>query len=115
MWYCLLEMEVSTIGKISIEKIIFNNDTKEVLNKMAKRSGIEVTYYDGYIVMFDKANIHAITPHRILFSKNGYHLLVLHYDEYHEDDDLFFVDGEKHTLLTVKKYIRNYFINLNHK
>lgn len=89
----------------------FNNSTKEELNKMAKHSGINVTYYDGYIVMFDKVNIHAITPHMLVFSKNGDNLIVLHYDEYHEDDDLFFVDGERHTLNTIKKYIRNYFKN----
>ena len=89
--------------------MIFNDDTKEELNKMAKHNGINVTYYDAYIVMFDKVNIHAITPHRLVFNKNGYYLLVLHYDEYHEDDDLFLADGEKHTLLTIKKYIRNYF------
>ena len=89
----------------------FNNYTKEELNKMAKHSGINVTYYDGYIVVFDKVNIHAITPHKLVFSKNGDYLTVLHYDEYHEDDDLFFIDGEKYTLLTIKKYIRNYFKN----
>ncbi|HHU54966.1 MAG TPA: hypothetical protein GXZ63_04020 [Mollicutes bacterium] len=92
--------------------MIFNEDTKEALNnKMAKHNGIKIDYYDGYIVMFDNVSVHAITPHRLVFSKNGYNLLVLHYDEYHEDNDLFFVDGEKYTLLTMKKYIRNYFKN----
>ena len=49
----------------------------------------------------------------VFFSMNitGYYLTVLHYDEYHEDDDLFFIDGEKYTLLTIKKNIRNYFKN----
>lgn len=91
--------------------MIFNEDTKEELNKMAKHSGINVTYNDGYIIMFDKVNIHAITPHRLIFSKNGDNLIVLYYDEYYEDDDLFFVDGKKYTLLIIKKYIRNYFKN----
>ena len=91
--------------------MIFNNDTKEELNKMAKHNGINVIYYDGYILKFDKVNVHAITPHMLVFSKNGDNLIVLYYDEYHEDDDLFFVDGERHTLLKIKKYIRNYFKN----
>ena len=99
------------ISKVSVERMIFNEDTKEELNKMAKHSGINVTYYDGYILEFDKVNVHAITPHKLVFSKNGDYLTVLHYDEYHEDDDLFFVGGERHTLLTIKKYIRNYFKN----
>ena len=113
MRYCLLELEVNNIGKFKIERMVFNNDTKEVLNKMAKRSGIKVEYYDGFIVMFGKVNVHAITPHRIVFSKNDVYLLVLYYDEYHEDDDVFYVDGERHTLLTVKRYVRNYFMNIN--
>ena len=82
--------------------MIFNNDTKEELNKMAKHNGINVIYYDGYILKFDKVNVHAITPHMLVFSKNGNNLIVLHYDEYH-DDDLFFVDGKKYTLNTIKK------------
>ena len=49
MRYCLLEMEVNDIGKFKIERMVFNNDVKEVLNKMAKRSGIKVEYYDGFI------------------------------------------------------------------
>ena len=78
---------------------------------MVKHNGINVIYYDGFILKFDKVNVHAITLHMLVFSKNGNNLIVLHYDEYHEDDDLFFVDGNKYTLLTIKKYIRNYFKN----
>ena len=96
---------------IKLEQINFDKDTKEELNKFAKTYKMKVTYYYGYIVEFKKANVYAISPHKIIFSKYGYNLLVLHYDEYHEDDDLFFADGEKHTLLTIKKYIRNYFKN----
>lgn len=113
MRYCLLELEVNDIGKFSIERMVFNNDVKEILNKMAKRSGIKVEYYNGFIIMFDKVNVHALTPHRIVFSKNGYYLLLLFYDNCHEYDDVFYVDGERHTLLTIKRYVRNYFMNIN--
>lgn len=95
---------------ILVEKLLFDNEVKESLNKTFKSSGIKITYYDGYIVKFDKSNIHSITPHRIVFSKNGDNLLVLYYDEYHEDYDLFFIDGQKYTLFDAKKYIRSYFI-----
>lgn len=91
--------------------MIFNNGTKEEINKMAKHNGINVIYYDGYILKFDKVNVHVITPHMLMFSKNGNNLIVLHYNEYHKDDDLFLVDGERYTLLKIKKYIRNYFKN----
>ena len=59
MRYCFLEMEVNDIGKFKIERMVFNNDVKEALNKMAKRSGIKVEYYNGFIIMFDKVNVHA--------------------------------------------------------
>jgi len=36
---------------------------------------------------------------------------VLHYDLYHENDNLFIVDGKGYTLYEIKKYIRNYFKN----
>ena len=42
---------------------------------------------------------------------NDENLLVLYYDEYHEDMDLFFINGQKYTLFDAKKYIRSYFIN----
>ena len=67
----------------------FNNITKEELNKMAKHCGINITYYDGYILEFNKVNVHAITPHQLVFSKNGYYLTVLHYfsDRSTEEND----------------------------
>ena len=52
-----------------------------------------------WFVMFDKVSGHAITPHRLVFSKNGDNLIVLYYDEHYEDDDLFFVDGENYSYL----------------
>ena len=102
---------MNNIYKVSIEIMSFDKETEEELSKMSKHSGIKFWFYYGYIVMFDKVNIHAITPHMLVFCKNGNYLVVLHYYEYHEDDDLFFVDGNKYTLLTIKKYIRNYFKN----
>lgn len=102
---------MSVINIIFVERLLFDNEVKESLNKTFKSSGIKVTYYDGYIVKFDKSNMHAITPHRILFSKNDENLLVLYYDKYHENFDLFFINGQKYTLFDAKKYIRSYFIN----
>ena len=47
----------------------------------------------------------------MLFTKNNINLLVLHYDYYIENDNLYFVDGEKQpfTMTAIKKYIREYF------
>jgi len=111
MRYCLYEMEVSIIGKIQAQIMRFNQEIEEELFRMSKHSGISFSYYYGYIIEFDKANVDAITPHRLMFSKNEKELIVLHYGLYHENDNLFIVDGEMYTLYEIKKYIRNYFKN----
>ena len=103
-------MEVNNIA-IKLEKITFDKDTKDELTKFAESYRMEVTYYYGYIIEFDKVNIHAISPHKIVFSKYGYNLLALHYDEYHENENLFFIPEEKEpfTIGYMKKYVREYF------
>ena len=104
MRYCLYEMEVNNIA-IKLEKIHFDKDTIEELNKFAKK------YYYGYIVEFDKVNVYAISPHKIVFAKYGYNLLVLHYDDYHANENLFFIPEEKepYTIGSLKRYIKGYF------
>jgi len=102
---------VNNIGQIRAQIMSLDKDTEEELSKMAKHSGIKFSFYYGYIIEFDKANIDGITPHRLIFSKNGKELIVLHYDLYHENDNLFIVDWERYTLYEIKKYIRNYFKN----
>ena len=89
----------------------FNEDTIDSLNRFAKNYRFKIAYFYGYLVKFDKANIYAISPHKILFSKNDVNLLVLHYDDYMENENLYFVDGVKSpfTIVSIKKYIREYF------
>jgi hypothetical protein len=103
-------MEVNDIA-IKLEKINFDKDTKEELNKFAKNYRMKVTYYYGYISKFDKLSVHTISPHKIIFSKYGYDLLVLHYDEYHENNNLYLIPNEKepYTIGSMKKYVREHF------
>ena len=110
MRYSLCEMEVNNIA-IKLIRINFDKDTKEELNKFAKTYRMKVKYYYGYISMFDKLNVHTISPHKIIFSKYGYDLLVLHYDEYHENNNLYLIPNEKEafTIGSMKKYVRQYF------
>ena len=110
MRYCLLKTVVNNIG-IKLEKIHFNKDTIEELNKFAKNYKMNVTYYYGYIVNFDKVNVYAISPHKIVFTKYGYNLLVLHYDDYYANENLFFIPEEKepYTIGSLKRYIKEYF------
>ena len=58
-----------------------------------------------------KTNVYSITPHRIVFSRNQYNLLVLYYDEYHENNNLYLIANEKepYTIGSMKKYVRQYF------
>ena len=108
--YCLFELEVNNIA-IKREKINFDKDTIEELNKFSKTYRMEIKCYYGYISKFDKLNVHTITPHKIIFSKYGYNLLVLHYDEYHENNNLYLIPNEKEpfTIGYMKKYVRQYF------
>jgi len=104
---------VRNIGQIQAQIMSLEKDTKEELSKMAKHGGIKFLFYYDYIIEFDKANINGITPYRLIFSKNEKELIVLHYDLYHENDNLFIVDGKGYTLYEIKKYIRNYFKNVS--
>ena len=110
MRYCLCEMEVNNIA-VKLEKIRFNKDTTEELNKFAKTYKMKVTYYYGYIVEFKKTNVYAISPHKIVFTKYGYNVLVLYYDDYHANENLFFISEEKEpfTIGSLKRYIKEYF------
>ena len=107
MLYCLVELEVNNIA-IKLIQINFDKDTKEELNKFAKNYRMKVEYYYGYISNFDKLNVHTISPHKIIFSKYCYDLLVLHYDEYHENNNLYLIPNEKEpfTIGSMKRCVR---------
>lgn len=94
---------------IRLEQIHFIKDTIEKLNK--KTYKIKVIYYYGYIVEFYKLNVQSISTHKIVFSKYGYNLLVLYYDDYHVNENLFFIQEEKepYTIGSLKRYIKEYF------
>ena len=110
MRYCLFRLEVNNIA-IKLERIHFDKDTIEELNKFANNYRMTVTYYYGYIVEFDKVNVYAISPHKIVFTKYWYNLLILHYDDYHDNENLFFISEEKesYTIGSLKRYIKEYF------
>ena len=61
---------MNNIGQIQAQIMSFEKDTEEELSKMAKHSGINFSFYYGYIIEFDKANVDGITPYRLMFSKN---------------------------------------------
>ena len=50
----------------------FNQEIEEELFRMAKYSRISVSYYYGYIIEFDKANVDGITPLTLIFTIKKY-------------------------------------------
>jgi len=96
---------------IQIEKLKIDSEFKEKINKTFSRKNLEITYFNGYIVKFNKCNIESISPHKILFSSPTKNLIVLHYADYMENDGLYFVDGESEplTITKLRDYVRNYF------
>lgn len=67
---------MSNIGQIQATIMRFNQKIEEELFRMAKHSGISFSYYYGYIMEFDKANVDGIIPHTLIFSKKGKQLIV---------------------------------------
>ena len=94
-----------------MEKIRIEQELKDKINKAIKRKTLEITYFNGYIVKFDKCNLESISPHKILISNEEKNLLVMHYADYHENDELYYIDGEKEplTISGLKEYVKNYF------
>ena len=62
---------------------------------------MKVTDYYGYISKSNKLNVYTISPHKIIFSKYVYYLLLLHYDEYHENNNLYLIPNEKEPFILV--------------
>ena len=89
-----------------MDTVHFNKDTIDSLNRFAKNYRINITYFYGYLVKFDKANIYAINPHKILLRNSLKNLLIMHYADYIQNNDLYFIDGEKEPL-TISK-LRDY-------
>ena len=97
--------------ELKMEKIRIDQGLKDKINSAFKKKTLEITYYNGYIVKFDKCNLESISPHKILISNNEKNLLVMHYADYHENDEIYYVDGEKQplTITGLKEYVKNYF------
>ena len=96
---------------IRYEKLKISDEIKEKINLLTRTANIEVTYYNGYITKFEKSNVESISPHKILLSNPLKNLLIMYYADYIENDDLYFIDGEKEPLTTskLKDYIKDYF------
>ena len=96
---------MNNISKMSARIMLFEKETEKKLYKIAKYNGIKFSYYYGYIVEFDKANVDGITPHTLIFSKKEKELIVLYYGIYHKNDDLFIVEGKMFSLLAIKNIL----------
>ena len=97
-----------------MKKIKIDQELKDKFNKAFGKKTLEITYYNGYIVRFDKCNVESISPHKILISNNEKNLLVMHYADYHENSEIYYIDGEKQplTIIGLKEYGINYFFKM---
>lgn len=113
MWYCFFKVITSGGDNIGIkfEKLQFNDETFYSLNRFAKSYRFKTTYSYGYLLKFDKVNIYAISPHKIIFTENDKNLLILHYDDYTKKENLYFIYEENapFTISKTKRYIKEYF------
>jgi len=97
--------------KLNIKKIEIEPEFIENVNKHLKRKSLEITYYNGYLIGFDKCNIESISPHKIVVGNDEKNLLIMHYANYMENDGLYFIDGikEPFSITSLKEYVKNYF------
>ena len=97
--------------ELIVEKMDFEPDFKDKFNNAISKKTLEITYFQGYIVKFDKCNVESITPHKILISNDTKNLLVMHYADYYENNEIYYIDGirEPLTITKLKKYVKNYF------
>ncbi len=74
------------------------------MESLTSRKDIKITYFNGYITKFEKSN-------KIIFRNPLKNLLIMHYANYIQNDDLYFIDGEKEplTMPMLKDYIKDYF------
>lgn len=97
--------------KVEYEKLEISDEIVSKIESMIRTKNITATYFNGYITKFAKCNIESISPHKILFSNPLKNLLIMHYADYIQNDDLYFIDGEKEplTMSMLKDYIKDYF------
>lgn len=59
-------------------------------------------------LFFDRKHI---SPHKIILSNPLKNLLIMHYADYIQNDDLYFIDGESEplTMSKLRNYIKDYF------
>ncbi len=96
---------------IEFKKIEIDDEIKKKMESLTNSPEISIKFYNGYITKFKKSNVESISPHKILLSNPLKNLLIMHYADYIENDDLYFIDGEKQplTITKLRDYVKNYF------
>lgn len=97
--------------KIEYKKLEISDEMKQKMESLTSKKDIKITYFNGFITKFAKSNVESISPHKILLSNALKSLLIMHYADYIENDDLYFIDGETEplTITKLRDYIKAYF------
>ena len=82
---------------------------KNYLRWLNKHSGIKFSFYYGYIIEFDKANLDGITPHILILAKMEKNWLF--YTMTYIIKLITCYSSWRKVYVVWKKYIRNYFKN----
>ena len=93
------------------KKLKFPAKIKSDIERYLTRKNLEITYFEGYMMELDKANISNISPHKILFKKEDKELVILYYGDHHYDDKLFYINESKNpcTFGKLRELISKYF------
>ena len=97
--------------KVEFKKLEISNEIRQKIESLTFKKDIKITYYNGYITKFEKSNIESINPHKIILSNPLKNLLIMHYADYIQNDDLYVIDGESEplTISKLRDYIKDYF------
>lgn len=97
--------------KVEFKKLEISNEIRQKIESLTFRKDIKITYYNGYITKFEKSNIESISLHKIILSNPLKNLLIMHYADYIQNDDLYFIDRESEplTMSKLRDYIKDYF------
>ena len=56
--------------ELKLKKLSMNPEIKNKFKSIINPQSLEITYFNGYLVAFDKSNIQSISLHKLLIGNN---------------------------------------------
>jgi len=86
--------------KTTIETLEFPCEIKKKLKIKANLGNLEIEFFNGHIIKFDKTNLSVQEPHKIIVNNKKNTLIALVYD----NEDKIYLPSEN-TIISLTKYI----------